>query len=38
MGRTEGAMKQTYEELKRAAREVGLSFNVNTTKIMAPSW
>jgi hypothetical protein len=24
--------------LKRAAREVGLSFNVNTTKIMAPSW
>jgi len=31
-------MKQTYEELKRAAKVVGLSLNVNKTKIMAPSW
>jgi hypothetical protein len=36
MGRTEEAMKQTYK-LKRAAKEVGLFFNVNKTKIMAPS-
>jgi len=31
-------MKQTYEEFKRAAKEVGLSLNVNKTKIVAPSW
>ena len=38
MGRTEEAIKQTYEKLKRAAKEVGFSLNVNKTKIMAPSW
>ena len=29
MGRTKEAMKQTCEELKIAAKEVGLSFNIN---------
>jgi hypothetical protein len=38
MGREEEGMKQTYEELKRAAKEVGLSLNVNKSKIVAPSW
>jgi hypothetical protein len=38
MGRTQEAMKQTYKELKREAKEVGLSLNVNKMKIMAPSW
>jgi len=38
MDGTEVAMKQTYEELKRAAKEVGFSLNVNKMKIMAPSW
>jgi len=28
MGRMKEAMKQTYEELKRAAKEVGLSFDI----------
>jgi len=37
MGRMKEAMKQTCEELKRAAKEVGLSFNINKTKIMAHS-
>jgi hypothetical protein len=37
MARTKEAMKQTCEELKRAAKEVGLSFNINKTKIMALS-
>jgi hypothetical protein len=32
MGRMKEAMKQTYEELKRATKEVGLSFNVNKAK------
>ena len=31
-------MKQTYKELKRAPKEVGLTLNANKTKIMAPSW
>jgi len=31
------AMKLTCEKLKRAAKEVGLSFNINKTKIMAHS-
>jgi 16S rRNA G1207 methylase RsmC len=35
-GRMEDAMKQTFEELKRAVREAGLSFNVNK-KIMVQS-
>jgi hypothetical protein len=34
MGRMKEAMKQTYEELKRMAKEMGLSFSVNKTKIM----
>jgi len=34
MGRMKEAMKQTCEELKRAAKEVGLSFNINKRKIM----
>jgi len=33
MGRIKAAIKQTYEELKRMAKEVGLSFSVNNTKI-----
>jgi hypothetical protein len=37
MGRMKEAMKQTCEESKRAAKEVGLSFNINKTKIMAHS-
>ena len=37
MGRTKEAMKQACEELKRAAKEVGLSFNINKTIIMAHS-
>ena len=37
MGRTKEAMKWTCVELKRAAKEVGLSFNINKTKIMAYS-
>lgn len=37
MGRTKEAMKQTYEELKRGAKEGGLSFIINKTKIMAQS-
>jgi hypothetical protein len=37
MGKTEEAMKPTYEMLKRAAKEVGLSLNLNKTEIMAPS-
>jgi hypothetical protein len=37
MGRMKEAMKQTYEEWKRAAKEVGLSFNVNKTKEMVHS-
>ena len=32
MGRMKEALKQTYEEWKRAAKEVGLSFNVNKIK------
>jgi hypothetical protein len=28
MGRMKEAMKQTYDEWKRAAKEVGLSFNI----------
>lgn len=31
-------MKQTYKELKRADKEVGLTLDVNKMKIMAPSW
>jgi hypothetical protein len=38
MGRTEEAMKQTYEGLKRATKEVGFSLNINKTKITTPSW
>jgi hypothetical protein len=34
MSRMKEAMKQTYEELKRMAKEVGLSFSVSKTKIM----
>lgn len=37
MSRTKEAVKQTCEELKRAAKEVGLSININKTKIMAHS-
>lgn len=37
MGGAKEAMKQTCEELKRAAKEVGLSFNINKAKIMAQS-
>jgi hypothetical protein len=37
MGRTKEAMKRTCKELKRAAKEVGISFNINKTKIMAHS-
>jgi hypothetical protein len=37
MGRTNEAMKETCEEMKRAAKELGLSFNINKTKIMAHS-
>jgi len=32
MGRMKEALKQAYEEWKRAAKEVGLSFNVNKIK------
>jgi hypothetical protein len=35
MGRIEDAVKQTYEELTRAAKEVGLSFDMNTAKVTA---
>jgi hypothetical protein len=38
MGRMKAAMKQTYEELKRMAKEVGLSFSVNNTNIMVQLW
>ena len=31
------AMKQTYEMFKRVAKEVGLPFNINRTKIMVQS-
>lgn len=37
MGRMKDAMKQICEELKRAAREVGLSFDVNGTEVMVQS-
>jgi hypothetical protein len=37
MGRMKDAVKQISEELKRAAREVGLSFDVNGTKLMVQS-
>jgi hypothetical protein len=37
MGRMKDAMKQISEELKRAAREVGLSFDVNGTKLVVQS-
>jgi len=37
MGRMKAAMKQTCEELKRMAKEVGLSFSVNKTEIMVQS-
>jgi hypothetical protein len=37
MGRLKDAMKQISEEMKRATREVGLSFDVNGTKVMVQS-
>jgi hypothetical protein len=37
MGRMKEAMKLTCEKLKREAKEVCLSFNINKTKIMAHS-
>jgi len=36
-GQNEGLIEQTYEKLKSAAKVVGLSFNINNTKIMAQS-
>jgi hypothetical protein len=36
MGRMKEAMKQTYEKLKRAAKEVGLSFNENKAPLPSP--
>jgi hypothetical protein len=36
-GQNEGGNEQIYEELKSAAKEVGLSFNINKTKIMVQS-
>jgi hypothetical protein len=37
MGRMKDAVKQISEELKRAAREVGLSFDINGTELMVQS-
>jgi hypothetical protein len=37
MGRMKDTVKQISEELKRAAREVGVSFDVNGAKLMVQS-
>jgi hypothetical protein len=36
-GQNEGFIEQTYEELKSAAKVVGLSINTNNTKTMVQS-